>query len=102
MDFTELTNPAMRWCPIDPSRFRVGQIVQLEVAFRVVPTALKSTYRMVPLIRSIALLDSELYTVSNKCQHTYNWRYTDNRNMDAGMAAESQVNQARIQSAHSI
>lgn len=53
-----------RWVRTDPSRFRAGQTVQLEVAFRVVPTAAKHLYRMVPLIRSIALLDSDLYTVS--------------------------------------
>ncbi|EIM79203.1 uncharacterized protein STEHIDRAFT_163870 [Stereum hirsutum FP-91666 SS1] len=50
-----------KWARTEPSRFRVGQIVQLEVSFRVVPTNDKMMYRMVPLLRSIALLDNELY-----------------------------------------
>lgn len=54
----------IRWTQTEPSRFRAGQVVQLEVAFRVVPTTSKHLYRMVLLIRSVALLDSELYTVS--------------------------------------
>lgn len=53
-----------RWITMEPGRFRDGQVVQLEVAFHVVPSKPKSMYRMVPLIRSIALLDSELYMVS--------------------------------------
>lgn len=59
-----LLTRATRWATTEPARFRVGQIVQLEVSFRVVPSNGRTMYRMVPLLRSIALLDSELYMVS--------------------------------------
>lgn len=53
-----------RWSVVDPGRFRQGQVVQLEVAFRVVPTSSRSLYRMVPLLRTVALMDSHIYMVS--------------------------------------
>lgn len=83
-------NQANRWIRTDPSRFRAGQVVQLEVAFRVVPTTAKGIYRMVPLIRSIALLDSGLYTVLVNSSHPYSLNDT-NAYHDPDLAAENTV-----------
>ncbi|KAI0043095.1 hypothetical protein FA95DRAFT_1499128 [Auriscalpium vulgare] len=54
------------YTPIDPSILRVGQIVQLQVAFGSVPLwGKKGSYRMVSKLRSIAILDRELQDVSD-------------------------------------
>lgn len=52
-----------RYCTIDPTKFRIGDIVEAQVSFTSVPLKEKK-YKMIIVLRALTILDSTVVKVS--------------------------------------
>ena len=60
----------IRFCKADPTRFRVGDIVEAQVTTAVVPIR-NDRFKMICQLRSLALLDGTFTDVSHAIICTY-------------------------------